>query len=182
MEFRRAISDDFFDILKLQAANFIGNLTAEDRAEGFLSAEFTSQQLEEISNDVALLVAIDDGQVLGYLCACSCDYYKQFPLLATMIRSFDTTHYLGKPLNSYKLFIYGPVCIDRSHRGHGLLRGLYEVLVREVSGKYEVGTAFVSKDNPHSLSAHLNGLGMANTGEFEFRGRNYDILAFRIDS
>ena len=44
-------------------------------------AEFTCQQLEEISNDVALLVASDKGRILGYLCACSCDYYKQFPLL-----------------------------------------------------------------------------------------------------
>ena len=181
MDFRRAISEDFLDILKLQAANFKGNLSTEDRRDGFLSAEFTSKQLEEIANDVALLVASDDGRVLGYLCACSCDYYKQFPLLAKMIRSFDCVQYLGKPLISYRLFIYGPVCVDKSYRGHGLLHGLYDVLRREVSGIYEVGTAFVSKDNPHSLSAHVNGLGMVNTGEFEFRGRHYDILAFLVD-
>jgi L-amino acid N-acyltransferase YncA len=182
MDLRRATPQDFSEILKLQAANFIDNLRVEDLRDGFLSAEFTSRQLEEIANDVALLVASDKGRVLGYLCACSCDYYKQFPLLAKMIRSFDSIHYLGKPLSSYRLFIYGPVCVDKSYRGHGLLHGLYDVLLREVSGIYEVGTAFVSKDNPHSLSAHVNGLGMANTGEFEFRGRHYDILAFLVDS
>lgn len=182
MDFRRATPEDFSDILKLQATNFIGNLSTEDLTDGFLSAEFTCQQLEEIANDVALLVASNKDRILGYLCACSCDYYKQFPLLATMIRSFDSILYLGKPLRSYNIFIYGPVCIDKSHRGRGLLRGLYEVLLGEISGKYEVGAAFVSKDNPHSLAAHVNGLGMASPGGFEFRGRHYDILAFSIES
>ncbi|MFQ5684882.1 MAG: hypothetical protein ACE5HC_16640 [Candidatus Binatia bacterium] len=182
MDFRRAVSDDFLKILKLQATNFIGNLSTEDLTDGFLSAEFTCRQLEEIANDVALLVASDKGRILGYLCACGCDYYKQFPMLATMIRSFDRILYLGKPLSSYNLFIYGPVCIDKLHRGRGLLRRLYEVLLGELSGKYEVGAAFVSKDNPHSLAAHVSGLGMANPGGFEFRGRHYDILAFSIES
>ena len=62
-----------------------------------------------------------------------------------------------------------------------MLRGLYEVLLGEISGKYEVGAAFVSKDNPHSLAAHVNGLGMASPGGFGFRGRHYDILAFLVD-
>ncbi len=181
MDFRRATSEDFSDILKLQATNFIGNLSTEDPTDGFLSAEFTCQQLEEIANDVALLVASEKDRILCYLCACSCDYYKQFPLLATMIRSFDSILYLGKPLRSYNIFIYGPVCIDKSHRGRGLLRGLYEALLGELSGKYEVGAAFISKDNPHSLAAHVNGLGMASPGGFEFRGRHYDILAFLVD-
>ncbi len=61
-----------------------------------------------------------------------------------------------------------------------MLRGLYEMLLREVAGKYEVGTAFVSKDNPHSLAVHVNGLGMGIAGEFEFKDRNYDILAFSL--
>lgn len=182
MDFRRATAEDFSDILKLQATSFIDNLSTEDLTDGFLSAEFTCPQLGEIANDVALLVASDKGRILGYLCTCSCDYYKQVPLLATMIRSLDSILYLGKPLSSYNLFIYGPVCIDKAYRGRGLLRGLYEVLQGEVSGKFEVGTAFVSKDNSHSLAAHVNGLGMASAGEFDFRGRIYDILAFSIDS
>jgi len=79
VDFRRATAEDFSDILKLQATNFIDNLSTEDLTDGFLSAEFTCQQLGEIANDVALLVASDKGRILGYLCACSCDYYKQFP-------------------------------------------------------------------------------------------------------
>ncbi|MFQ5902275.1 MAG: GNAT family N-acetyltransferase, partial [Candidatus Binatia bacterium] len=171
MEFRRARAEDFSDILRLQAANLIGNLNPQDRQEGFLSAEFTRQQLAEMASEIALLVASEKAQLFGYLCTYSCNYSKQFPILAAMIQSFGRALYQGKPLSSYNSFIYGPVCIDKSYRGRGLLRGLYEMLLREVAGKYEVGIAFVSKDNPHSLAAHVKGLGMCIAGEFEFNGR-----------
>lgn len=181
MEFRRARPEDFSAILRLQAANLIGNLKPEDRLDGFLSAEFSRQQIAEMASEIALLVASDQAQVFGYLCTYSCNYGKQFPILAAMVQSFDRVLYQGMPLSSYNSFIYGPVCIDKSYRGRGLLRGLYEMLLREVAGKYEVGTAFVSKDNPHSLAVHVKGLGMSVTGEFEFHDRSYDILAFSID-
>jgi predicted GNAT superfamily acetyltransferase len=182
VDVRRAIPEDCSGIIRLQNANLITNLSAEERKGGFLSAEFTCRQFEEIANDVALIVASEKGQVLGFLCAATCDYYYQFPLLATMVRSYDRVLFGGKTLSSYNSFIYGPVCINKSHRGRGLLRGLYQTLLKEVGGQYEVGSAFVSKDNPHSLAAHVNGLGMTNAGEFEFRGRHYDIVTFYVDS
>lgn len=182
MEFRRARVEDFSAILELQASNLRGRLSPEDQREGFLSAEFTRQQLAEMTSGIALLVASEKDHVWGYLCAYSCDYGKQFPILATMVESFDRVSYQGNPLSSYHSFVYGPVCVDKCYRGRGLLRGLYEFLLREVAGRYDVGVAFVSKDNPHSLAAHVNGLGMSIAGEFEFRGRSYDILAFNVAS
>ncbi|MFQ5681995.1 MAG: GNAT family N-acetyltransferase [Candidatus Binatia bacterium] len=182
MDFRRALPEDLTGILRLQSANLRGSLNLKDQQEGFLSAEFTRRHLVEIASEIALLVASDKGQVLGYLCSYSCVYSKQFPILATMMRSFDHILYRAKPLSFYKAFVYGPVCIDKTHRGRGLLRGLYATLLKEVGGRYEVGVAFVSKDNPHSLTVHVNGLGMAIAGEFEFRRRNYDILAFSVES
>ena len=181
VEFRRARAEDFSDILRIQSANLIDNLKPQDCQDGFLSAEFSRRQLEEIESDIALLVASEKSRLLGYLCAYSCNYAKQFPILAVMMQSFDRVLYQGKPIRSYSSFIYGPVCIDKPHRGRGLLRGLYEALLQEVAGKYKVGVAFVSKDNPHSLAAHVSGLGMVVAGEFEFRGRSYDILAFGVE-
>jgi hypothetical protein len=42
---RRAITEDYPTILRLQSANFIANLSEEERKEGFLSAEFTRGQV-----------------------------------------------------------------------------------------------------------------------------------------
>lgn len=180
VEFRRAQPRDFSAILKLQSDNYIGNLPAEERKEGFLSAEFTSDQVAAMADDIGIIVASESRFVLGYLCGYRCDFNHQSPVIAKMIEAFDRIHFQGKPLASYKTFIYGPVCIDRAHRGRRLLRGLYEALKKEAAGLFEVGVAFVARNNPHSLRAHVAGLGMAEVGEFEVKGNVYVILAFNV--
>ncbi|MBI2211413.1 MAG: N-acetyltransferase [Deltaproteobacteria bacterium] len=178
--FRRAAPEDFPGILRLQSANTIANLRPEEREEGFLSAEFTPEQIAEMAMDPGIIVASNAESVLGYLCGSRCDFDHGSPVLARMLESFDRVRYQGRPLRSYKTFNYGPVCVDRSQRGRGLLRGLYEALKREVAGRFEVGVAFVARDNPHSLKAHVAGLGMAEVGEFEVQGDLYVILAFKV--
>ncbi|MDF0676998.1 MAG: GNAT family N-acetyltransferase [Nitrospira sp.] len=170
MEFRRAKLEDITAILDVQAANFIGNLEDAERWDGFLSVQFTREQFEEMASDVGIIVAAIEGHLVGYLCASSCEFNRPFPLLAAMMRQFDAIDYHARSLVSSRVFIYGPVCIDRSYRGRGLLRGLYETLQREVAGRYNTGVAFVADDNPHSLHVHVNGVGMAHVGEFAFWG------------
>ncbi len=180
VEFRRAKPQDFPAILKLQSANYAGNLSVEERKEGFLSAEFSPEQIAEMAADPGIIVAGDSDSLLGYLCSSRCDFKHQTTDLTKMLESFDSVEYQGKPLSSYKSFIYGPVCIGRPHRGRGLLRGLYEALKREVAGRFEVGVAFVARNNPNSLQAHVAGLGMAEVGEFEVKGNVYVTLAFKV--
>lgn len=178
IEFRRARPEDFSAILKLQSDNYIGNLPLQERKQGFLSAEFTREQLAAMAADIGIIVASESESVLGYLCGSRRDFDHRSPVIAKMLEAYDTVQFLGKPLASYKSFIYGPVCIDRSCRGRGLLPGLYGVLKREVAGQFEVGVAFVARNNPHSLAAHVAGLGMAEVGEFQVQEDVYAILAF----
>lgn len=182
MELRRAKREDIPAILDVQAANFIGNLEDAERREGFLSVKFTRRQLDEMVNHVGIIVAADEGRLAGYLCASPCEFNRPFPLLAAMMQQFDAIDYRGRSLVASRVFIYGPVCIGRSYRGQGLLRGLYETLQEEVVGQYDIGVAFVADDNPHSLRAHVDGLGMAHVGEFAFSGKQYHILAFDVRS
>jgi L-amino acid N-acyltransferase YncA len=180
MEFRRAKDEDIPAILDVQAANFIGNLSDAERQDGFLSVKFTRRQFEEMASHVGVIIAAAESGLAGYLCASSCEFNRSFPLLAAMMRQFDAIDYRGRSLTSSRVFIYGPVCIDRSYRGRGLLRGLYETLLQEVVGRYDIGVAFVAGDNPHSLLVHVDGLGMTHVGEFTFSGKQYRILAFAV--
>lgn len=182
MEFRRAKDVDIPAILDMQAANFIGNLKDAERRDGFLSVKFTRRQFEEMASHVGVIIAAAEGGLAGYLCASSCEFNRSFPLLVAMMRQFDAIDYRGRSLAASRVFIYGPVCIDRSYRGQGLLRGLYDTLLQEVVGRYDIGVAFVAGDNPHSLRAHVDGLGMTHVGEFTFSGKQYHILAFAVRS
>jgi hypothetical protein len=49
-----------------------------------------------------------------------------------------------------------------------------------LAGQFELGVALISHSNPHSMQAHVEGLGMTKSGEFELNGNSFAILAFRI--
>jgi L-amino acid N-acyltransferase YncA len=182
MRYRTASDADWPAVLAIQNGNLHANLTEEERRDGFLSAAFTVEQFAQMAGEVAVMVADDAGQVCGYLCAGSVEFHRQFALLAAMIDGFARVGFFGRPLASQRTFIYGPVCVARSHRGRGVLRGLYDALRREVAGGYDAGAAFVAKSNQRSLAAHADGLGMTIAGDFVFSDNAYWILAFQVPS
>jgi predicted GNAT superfamily acetyltransferase len=178
--FRRAVPEDCATILQLQSVNYIANLSDEELKEGFLSAQFTLEQTVAMAEDLGTTVALIDHELAGFLCAFRREFDTGSPVIAMMLDSYERVTFEGKPLSSFNSYIYGPVCIAREHRRRGLLRGLYEAQKKDVAGLFEVGVAFVSRSNPHSLQAHVAGLGMIEVGDFELKGNIYVILAFRV--
>ncbi|HVO95061.1 MAG TPA: hypothetical protein VMT22_19560 [Terriglobales bacterium] len=178
--FRRAQASDYPQILQLQSANFIANLSAEEREQGFLSAQFSAAQTAQIAEDLGTTVAIVDSRVAGFLCAFRNEFPTGSPVISRMLEAYDGLQFEGRPLRSFKSYIYGPVCVGRGYRGQGLLRGLYETQKNDLAGQFDVGIAFVARNNPHSLQAHLGGLGMTEVGDFEVAGNVYVVLAFRL--
>jgi hypothetical protein len=64
--FRRAQPQDYPAILGLQSANFIANLSEEERKEGFLSAEFSREQVAEMAKDLGTTIVIVDANWSGF--------------------------------------------------------------------------------------------------------------------
>jgi predicted GNAT superfamily acetyltransferase len=178
--YRRARSGDYPAILRLQSANYIDNLSAEERKQGFLSAQFSPAQVSELAEDLGIMIAGVGNDVAGFLCAFRNEFEHGSPVLAKMFESYEHLKFEDKALSSYRSYAYGPVCIGREHRQRGLLRGLYEAQKKDLAGQFEIGVAFVSRTNPHSLQAHVAGLGMTEVGDFEAKGNVYVILAFRL--
>jgi predicted GNAT superfamily acetyltransferase len=180
VEYRRALPQDYPAIVQLNSENFIANLRQNEREDGFLSAVFTLEQTAAMAEDLGTTVAIVDGVLAGFLCAFRNDFNHGSPVVAKMIESYDRVHFEGKLLSAYNTYAYGPVCIAREHRRKGLLRGLYEAQKRELADKFEVGVALIARDNPHSMQAHVAGLGMTEVGEFEVNGNTFATVAFRV--
>jgi predicted GNAT superfamily acetyltransferase len=180
LTFRRAEPQDYPAIVRLNAANFIANLSEEERRDGFLSAVFTLEQTAAMAEDLGTTVAIVDGQLAGFLCAFRNDFDHGSPVVAKMIESYDRLSFAGKLLDTYNSYAYGPVCIDRAYRRRGLLRGLYQEQKRELAGSFEVGVALIARTNQHSLDAHVAGLGMTDVGSFEVNGNVFATVAFSL--
>ena len=178
MEYRRYRPADASAVLALQDAN--QRDTTALPQQGFLSARLDAGQLAEIARDLAVMVAIEGDAMAGYLCAAHAELGARIPVVAAMLEQLPRVSFLGRPLSGQRTFVYGPVCVAQAWRGRGVLRGLYDALRREIAGDYDAGVLFVAKDNPHSLHAHADGLGMSLVGDFEFGARRYWILAFPI--
>jgi hypothetical protein len=114
------------------------------------------------------------------LCAFRNDFDTGSPVIAKMLESYDRFNFKGRRLTDFNSYVYGPVCIAREYRGRGLLRGLYEAQKRHLAAQFELGVAFVSRDNPHSLNAHVAGLKMTEAGEFELNQKVYAVLVFPL--
>lgn len=182
IEYRRAGPEDYAEIVRLQRANYIANLTAEERREGFLSAEFSLDQVAAIASDLGIAIVTMDDALAGCLCGIRREFDHGSPVVEKMLESYDQAWFQGKPLSVFNSYIYGPVCIARQYRRRGLLRGLYDFQNKDLAGQFEVGVALVSHSNPHSMQAHVEGLGMTEAGEFELNGNLFAILAFRVSA
>jgi len=167
-------------MLMLQEANLAENLDHEARLDGFLSARFKAEDFSAMANEAAVLVAEEEGQILGYVCSATVESSRSVPILAALLAHFPTLHFAGRPLTEQKVIIYGPVCVARTARGKGIFRALVEQLKATLTGRHETAVAFIANDNPRSLAAHVDGLGMTLLGSYTFKDRDYTIIAFAI--
>lgn len=175
---RRAVAEDYPGIRALLTANLIDNLPAEKRGQGFLSTPFSLADIAAVAGDLGIVVARDDDRVVGFAFASRIEVLRHAPLVDAMLRALEGMPWPGRELPPGEVFLYGPVCIAESWRGRGLLRRLYAAVRAAVEGQFRMGVAFVAEDNPHSLDAHVKGLGMACIGQFVSAGKRFHILAF----
>ena len=96
--FRRAQPPDYPAILRLQSANFIANLSEEERKEGFLSAEFSPEQASRLTEDLGMTLATSTGELLGFPCAFRNEFDHGSPVIAKMLDTYDLVTFDGLPL------------------------------------------------------------------------------------
>jgi len=177
--FRKATPADFEGILRLQHQNLLATLQGEDLSQGFLSIEFTREQLHKVNSELGIFVAVQGKVVVGYLMAETAEFAIGSPLISHMLKRLKHVVFDDITL-SCGFFVYGPVCIDRPSRGQGILDGLFRFMEETLRADYDVGIAFVSLRNPRSLRAHTAKLGMRVIDDFEFGGERYNTLAFGL--
>lgn len=176
MELRRATKEDYEQIVDLQLQNLSSNLTPEEQQDGFLSAYFKAEELDELNRDIGVLVGVENGRVLGFLCISSPQFNMKHSLPATMLARFKSIEYRGRKLDQWKSFVCGPVCVDRNQRGKGIFPSIYKHVPDFVTGDYELATTLIALVNGRSMAAHEK-VGFEHVDRFKWNDREYAILA-----
>lgn len=173
-----ASREDIPAILELQGKNLFDSLTPEQRANGFLSEEFSSEMLQEVIEDVAIVKAFTDEELVGYRMAETLAFNSRFPLLRAIIDRFPRIEFGGQMLSEAEVFISGPTCIAGAWRGKGIHEGMFKEMLSLVRDRFDVGVIFIADSNPRSLAAAQNKLGMRVVDHLTFNGKDYSVLAF----
>ena len=166
-------------ILKLHAKYQIDSIKEEDKKDGFVTTAFTKEQLEDIiEKEQGIFVALKNNVVVAYVMSASWAYWSKWPMFVYMIEDLPNLRYLGREITVDNSYQYGPVCVDKTVRGQGILEALFDFALEKMSKKYEILVTFVNKINPRSFEAHKRKLGLEVIQEFEFNNNNYYEMVF----
>lgn len=178
MEIRQARIEDYPKIIRLQQQNTPGQLSEAEMRQGFIVSQMDEPRLDAINQALGILVAMDGAQLAGFVCLVPTSLQPRHPVVEAMLATFAHQQFGGKSLEQQRVFVYGPVCISNEWRGKGLLRQLFEAVKSHAREDYDTGAAFINDLNPHSLAAHVKGLGMTVLTPFNCDQQTYQLVVF----
>lgn len=179
MIYKIADVNDIDKVLELHFRYQIDSIKEEDKKDGFVTTSFTKEQLcELIEKEQGLFIALQEGEVVAYVMAASWQFWSRWPMFAYMIEHLGESEYLGQRLSVENSYQYGPICIDKSVRGSGVLEAIFEFAREPMAKRYPILVTFINKINPRSYEAHTKKLGLEVIKEFSYNSNNYYELVY----
>jgi predicted GNAT family N-acyltransferase len=168
-------------ILDLQHRNLPTNITKEEaREQGFVTVEHDLELLTEMNSPHPHIVARHDKKIIAYALVMLQKMEAKIPILVPMFEQINQIFYQGTLLRDAKYFIMGQICIDKTFRGMGVFRGLYNEMSKRMSPHFEYIITEVAKRNQRSLKAHYK-VGFKNIKEYQSdEGEDWVIVLLDI--
>ncbi len=178
MQIKNAECSEIDGVLKLHYKYQTDSIAEEDKADGFVTTPFTKEQMVAlIEQENGLFIAKQDGVVVAYAMAASWHFWSVWPMFEYMIKNLPSLEYHEQTLSTNNSYQYGPICIDKSVRGTGVLEKLFAFAKSRMSERFPILVTFVNKTNERSYQAHKRKLALDVIQEFEFNGNNYYEMA-----
>ena len=179
MELKLAELSDIEGVLNLHKKYQIDTILEEDKKDGFVTTSFTREQLLKlIQEERGLFIATQDEVVVAYVMSASWQFWSGWPIFSYMMERLPTLTYAGHTLSVHNSYQYGPVCVDKAHRGTGLLEAIFDFAREQMETRYPVLVTFINKINARSYAAHTQKLGLEVIAEFEFNNNQYNYVFY----
>ena len=147
--------DDLQQILVLQEKNLIRNITSEEmRSEGFVTINHSFDMLQQMHRMAPHIIIKDDDKIVGYALTMLREFSSLVPTLEPMFEKFESLQWKNKPLNEYKYYVMGQICVDKAYRGRGLFDALYAKHREEYSSRFDLLVTEIATRNHRSNNAH----------------------------
>ena len=145
----------FEEILALQRRYHLNALSVEVQSiEGFVFVQHTLPLLRRMAAQSPQAIALSEGHVVGYCLSLPVSLQAEVPSLGPMFQHFSECVYRGQPLSASRFVVGGQVCVDREHRGKGLLGRLYDQIRLSVAQNCDLCVTEIATRNRVSVRAH----------------------------
>lgn len=142
-------------ILDLQQRNLEAILDRESVArDGFVTVRHDLELLREMNDFEPHIIALDDGQVVGYALVMAPHFEHRLPIIAPMFEQMRSLQVDGRALEQWRYFVMGQVCVAAELRGHGVFEGLYAHMRDCYSRRFDFILTEVARRNGRSVRAH----------------------------
>lgn len=180
MELKIAEVTDIEQVLELHFKYQVDSIKEEDKKDGFVTTPFTKEQLASlIEQEQGLFIALHEDEVVAYVMAASWQFWSAtWPMFAHMAERLGELEYLGERLSVENSYQYGPICIDKSVRGSGVLEDIFDFARGHMAKRYPILVTFINKINPRSYEAHTRKLGLEVIREFSYNNNHYYELVY----
>jgi len=179
MQLKIAELSDIDNVLKLHAKYQIHTIQEEDKQDGFVTTALTKEELTKLINEEqGLFIAIHEGEVVAYVMSASWQFLAAWPIFAYMMDDLGNLEYLGQTITPENSYQYGPVCVDKSVRGSGVLETIFDFAREQMAKKYPILVTFINKINTRSYAAHTKKIGLEVIQEFSFNNNHYYELVY----
>lgn len=156
--FRKMTYKDINSVATLLQAN-------SESQQGGLYGEYPQNKVEAMYQySINTIVALNQENIVAVVFSFPVTSFSIPPIAQEINRRF--------PEITQNNWFYGPVCIDKSHRGKSLLKDLYQKIC-SLHGGHPI--AFVNSENIRSLKAHQK-LGMEIVKNIEFKGTSWWVI------
>lgn len=142
-------------IAALSAQNLRTVLNEKEKSEqGFITWEYNFTLLEKMHRIAPSIIATYQDEVVGYALVATHAMSAVHAEMSVMLNNLASLSYESKPMNDYKYYMMGQICIAKEHRGQGLFDRLYHYH-REINrDQYDILLTEVSTSNHRSMRAH----------------------------
>jgi ribosomal protein S18 acetylase RimI-like enzyme len=167
---------EIIGIRDLQSLNLRQNITAEEAIEqGFLTAAYTIDYLQEMNSASPSIIAKDGDKVVGYALVATKSSRKGHDLIEGLFDAIDECEYNGKTLKDVNYVVVGQLCVAKEYRGQGLVQKLYGHFRDCLSNEFTYLVTDVAQANVRSLKAHKK-RGFKVINELMYGGFDWDIV------
>ena len=148
-------TEELQQILRLQQENLIANIDdSEIRSQGFVTLHHELQSLQQMHQLAPSVIIKDNGIVVAYALTMLKECRNLIPDLKPMFALLNKLSWKNKPLNSYRFYVLGQVCVAKAYRGQGLFERLYEHHKKIYQSQFDLFVTEISVRNHRSLRAH----------------------------